>query len=56
MTRAILLTTAFAALLHFTDRVIAGLVECSAAQSCPNHFPASRSPEQFGRDTLAGGH
>jgi hypothetical protein len=26
----------FAALLHFTDRAIAGAVQCAAAQSCPN--------------------
>lgn len=25
----------FAALLHFTDRVIAGVVQCAAAGTCP---------------------
>ena len=37
MTRAtaVILTIGFVVLLHFTDRIIAGFVQCDAARSCP---------------------
>ena len=37
MTRAAFILTAlgFIAVLHFTDRVIAGFVQCESAASCP---------------------
>ena len=34
-TAAIILALGFVVLLHFTDRIIAGFVQCDAAQTCP---------------------
>ena len=33
--RALILALGFIAVLHITDRVIAGLAQCEAAQACP---------------------
>ena len=34
-TTALILALGFVALLHFTDRIIAGLAQCEAAEACP---------------------
>ena len=43
-TAAIILALGFVALLHFTDRIIAGLAQCEAAETCPyaTQFPVER--------------
>ena len=33
--RALILALGFITVLHITDRVIAGLAQCEAAQACP---------------------
>ena len=33
--RALILALGFIAVLHITDRVIAGMVQCEAANACP---------------------
>ena len=45
MTRAtaIILGIGFVVLLHFTDRIIAGFVQCDAARACPYSTDAGGS-------------
>lgn len=39
MKRLVFASLLFATALWFTDRVIAGFVQCDAARSCPNQLP-----------------